>query len=114
MAADGRIDYDAISNMLSKFTSLREECSSNTKESIEGIQQFQQTGLNTDYSNYVSELAGLNQKMNTAAATLEEDYDRIIKYLNRLVNEIQLTHQQAISIVQAIDIWKATETVTKG
>lgn len=108
----GVINYGEINNLLSKFQNLKSDCEENTKAATSGIHEYK-SAMSMGGS-YEGEIVSLANKMSALASTLDSDYDRICRFLEKIASEAEIAHNQAITIMKATEIWNATETVTKG
>lgn len=108
---EGKISYSEISNLLGKFRTLANECSSNNAQAKNAVINFSQSALKLDIGSYTDDLV---YKMNGSADLLQEDYTRIINFLDNLVEKASAAHDKSVSLIEATDSWKATDTISRG
>ena len=108
------INYDEISNMLTTFQNLKESCSSNNTNAMNAFQSFVNSGVRLSNSGYVSSVESTASNVSKNAETLTQDYDRLINYLSKLSEAARAADNQAITKIQAREIWNTQETATGG
>lgn len=106
-----KIDYETILGLLSTFSSMREDCSDNSKNAQSGFSSFASSGVNIQKTDYASSIENRLSSLTTNTEILLNDYDRIINYLNNLATAAKEAADKAITAVEAHDTWNATETV---
>ena len=112
--ATGTIDYETISTMLTKFKNLQADFLTNNQNAEQAIKDFQNSGFSTNLGQFSAGIDSLITKFSNSTTVLDNDYNRIIAFLNKVVDNTKAAHSKTISTAQASEVWKATETVTKS
>ena len=108
------ISYDEIQNCISKFTTTKSNLLTEIQNTIDAINTYKSSGIVLSGGSYDEELNSISSKMSEDKSVLEQNCDRITKYLTTLANQAQENVNHLVTEAEAFDTFQATEVVKKG
>ena len=109
------ITYDQIQLSISKFSTVKNNLTSEIENAINAINAYKANGLSIDAGEYEESLARIASSLESEKEQISSDCTRIENYLQRISEKAQESINKSISAREAVSTFTATgETVKRA